>query len=99
MTHKPDGIYQAQKLSYFSQVSDPNSGNPQLTLKVLKVEWDKDKDFYTYTVYDAKRDKYGIIVYFKPSNYLSLQYTGQTCSLDFEFYKHYLPYLLNNKFR
>lgn len=72
---------------FFASKNDPTSGNPQLTLKVLKTEWDKEKDYYTYTVYDAKRDKYGIIVYFRPSNYLSLQYTGQTCSLDFEFYR------------
>ena len=72
---------------FFASKNDPNSGNPQLSLKVLKVEWDEDKDFYTYTVFDTDRNKYGIIVYFKPNNYLSLQYSGQNCSLDFEFYR------------
>ena len=72
-----------QAILGFSSRYDPNSTNPQLILTVKKVEYDNNNDSYTYTIYDEKRNKYGIIVYFKASNYLSLQYVGQSCSLDF----------------
>ena len=50
---------------------------------ILKFEYDRQNDYYNYTFYDSKRDKYGIIVYFKPHGYLSMQYANQECSLDY----------------
>ncbi len=63
-----------------------NSVTPILVFSITKVEYDSEKDYYSYTFYDAKKNKYGIIVYFKPRNYLSLQYQDTECSITYEFF-------------
>ncbi|HPM02659.1 MAG TPA: hypothetical protein PK816_10935 [Candidatus Cloacimonadota bacterium] len=55
------------------------------SFKIIEVEYDYDNDYYTYTFYDRKRDRYGIIIYFRPRRYLSMQYVNQRCSLDYIF--------------
>ena len=54
--------------------------------KIIESGYDNQNNIYNYSFYDSKRDKYGVIVYFKDRNYLSMQYVDAKCSLDYVFY-------------
>jgi len=54
--------------------------------KIIESGYDNQNNIYNYSFYDSKRDKYGVIVYFKERNYLSMQYLNTKCSLDYVFY-------------
>ena len=62
------------------------TNNSQIeNFEVTKVNFDPNTGYYDYTIYDSKRGKYGIILYFKSSEYISLQYLNQPCSQDYFF--------------
>jgi hypothetical protein len=59
------------------------NNSPINVFQVLKYEYDEQKDYFVYSIYDNARSKYGIIVYFRPRNYVSLQYLNQECTIVF----------------
>lgn len=71
----------------FTSKNNINNINPQQIYIIKKIEYDSEKDYYNYTFYDQRRNKYGIIVYFKPQNYLSLQYVDGDCAITYEFFR------------
>lgn len=52
-------------------------------LKVVEYEYDVSKNSYVYTYYDEKRKKFGILIYFKNSQSVSMQYLDADCSLNY----------------
>jgi hypothetical protein len=59
------------------------NNSPINVFQVLKFEYDQSKDYFVYSIYDSARNRYGVMVYFRPNNYMSLQYENQSCTVDF----------------
>lgn len=65
---------------------------PVENFSVIKYEFDNINNSHNYTYFDDKRSQYGMIIYFRNSNVVSMQYVNTKCSIDYAIGNSYSNY-------